>query len=96
MTATLLERLNATLRDVPDFPTPGVLFKDITPVLADPALMREVVTAMLAPFAGAGMAGKNVENDGRAIDDAHIEGFFEVAGLARGKLFVKHDQIKLE
>jgi adenine phosphoribosyltransferase len=55
MTATLLERLNATLRDVPDFPTPGVLFKDITPVLADPALMREVVTAMLAPFAGAGI-----------------------------------------
>jgi adenine phosphoribosyltransferase len=53
MTATLLERLNATLRDVPDFPTPGILFKDITPVLAAPALMREVVTAMLAPFAGA-------------------------------------------
>ncbi len=53
MTAPLLERLNATLRDVPDFPTPGILFKDITPVLAAPALMREVVTAMLAPFAGA-------------------------------------------
>lgn len=52
MTATLIERLTRTLRDVPDFPTPGIQFKDITPVLADPALMRDVVTAMLAPFAG--------------------------------------------
>jgi adenine phosphoribosyltransferase len=55
MTATLIERLHGTLRDVPDFPSPGILFKDITPVLADPALMREVVTAMLAPFAGTGI-----------------------------------------
>ncbi len=53
MTATLADRLIATLRDVPDFPTPGILFKDITPVLADPALMRDVVTAMVAPYLGA-------------------------------------------
>jgi adenine phosphoribosyltransferase len=49
MTATLIDRLTATLRDVPDFPSPGILFKDITPVLADPALMRDAVTAMLLP-----------------------------------------------
>lgn len=55
MTATLNERLSATLRDVPDFPSPGILFKDITPVLADPALMRDSITAMLAPFDGAGV-----------------------------------------
>ena len=55
MTATLADRLIATLRDVPDFPTPGILFKDITPVLADPALMRDVVTAMVAPYLGAGV-----------------------------------------
>ncbi len=53
MTATLIERLSATLRDVPDFPSPGILFKDITPVLADPALMRELITAMAAPYRGA-------------------------------------------
>ena len=49
MTSSLLDRLSATLRDVPDFPAPGILFKDITPVLADPVLMRDVITAMLAP-----------------------------------------------
>lgn len=55
MTATLIDRLTATLRDVPDFPSPGILFKDITPVLADPALMRDVMTAMLAPFRNSGV-----------------------------------------
>ena len=55
MTATLIARLTATLRDVPDFPTPGILFKDITPVLADPALMREAISAMAAPFVHSGI-----------------------------------------
>lgn len=49
MTASLIDRLSATLRDVRDFPAPGILFKDITPVLADPALMRDALAAMLAP-----------------------------------------------
>jgi adenine phosphoribosyltransferase len=35
-----LQRLREGVRDVPDFPKPGILFKDITPVLADPALFR--------------------------------------------------------
>lgn len=55
MTATLVDRLSATLRDVPDFPTAGILFKDITPVLADPALMRDVITAMIGPFRASGI-----------------------------------------
>src|SRR5688572_7038313 len=37
------------LRDVPDFPKPGILFKDITPLLASPAAMREAI-AQLARF----------------------------------------------
>ncbi|MCC7303566.1 MAG: adenine phosphoribosyltransferase [Bacteroidia bacterium] len=40
---TLRDKLNGVIRDVPDFPKPGILFKDITPVLQDPALCREVV-----------------------------------------------------
>lgn len=36
------------IRDVPDFPQPGILFKDITPVLADPHALREVIDAMAA------------------------------------------------
>jgi adenine phosphoribosyltransferase len=39
--AELLAR--ALVRDVPDFPKPGILFKDITPVLEDPKALREVV-----------------------------------------------------
>ena len=55
MNDTLVSRLTSTLRDVPDFPTPGILFKDITPVLADPALMRDVLLMMLAPFRTSGV-----------------------------------------
>lgn len=51
----LQQRVGAVLRDVPDFPRPGILFKDITPLLADPALMREVIAAMCAPHLGAGV-----------------------------------------
>ncbi len=52
---TLETRVSRALRDVPDFPKPGILFKDITPVLADPHLMRDVVDAMCAPYADAGI-----------------------------------------
>ncbi len=38
--------LRASIRDVPDFPKPGVLFKDITPLLKNPAAFREAVRRM--------------------------------------------------
>ena len=41
-----LERVAALIRDVPDYPTPGVLFRDITPVLADPAAFATVTTEL--------------------------------------------------
>jgi adenine phosphoribosyltransferase len=50
--STLLEDLKACIRDVPDFPKPGILFKDVTPVLADPHLFGRVINAMAAPFRG--------------------------------------------
>ncbi|MFL5605386.1 MAG: adenine phosphoribosyltransferase, partial [Gemmatimonadaceae bacterium] len=37
-------RVRRALRDVPDFPKPGIVFKDITPVLADAALFAEVTS----------------------------------------------------
>lgn len=55
MSLSLAERVARVVRDVPDFPKPGITFKDITPLLADATLMREVVRAMQAPFAGAGI-----------------------------------------
>jgi adenine phosphoribosyltransferase len=36
-------RIKSAIRDVPDFPTPGILFKDITPILLDPTLCRDIV-----------------------------------------------------
>jgi adenine phosphoribosyltransferase len=39
-----MERLKANIRDVPDFPRPGVVFKDITPILNDGQLFRLAVT----------------------------------------------------
>ncbi len=41
------------IRDVPDFPKPGVVFKDITPLLADAAAFLRVTEAMAAPWRGA-------------------------------------------
>jgi adenine phosphoribosyltransferase len=37
---------------VPDFPEPGIVFRDITPLLADAAAFRAATDALLAPFAG--------------------------------------------
>jgi adenine phosphoribosyltransferase len=45
----LLEKL---IRDVPDFPKPGIMFKDITPLLADPAGLALAVELMANPFRG--------------------------------------------
>jgi adenine phosphoribosyltransferase len=47
--------VRATLRDVPDFPKPGILFKDITPVLADAALFAGVTTEMADAYRDAGV-----------------------------------------
>jgi adenine phosphoribosyltransferase len=38
------------VRDVPDFPRPGIMFKDITPLLADPAAFAECIDALCAPW----------------------------------------------
>ncbi len=40
--------LAAKIRDVPDFPKPGIVFKDIMPLLADPAALRETVDRLAA------------------------------------------------
>jgi adenine phosphoribosyltransferase len=42
----LSNKLKKVIRDVPDFPKPGIIFKDITPILLDPQLMREIVATM--------------------------------------------------
>lgn len=50
--ADLVDRLVELIRDVADFPEPGVVFKDITPVLADGPTFGAVIEALAAPFRG--------------------------------------------
>lgn len=52
MTDALARRILSRMRDVEDFPQPGVTFKDLTPVLADGELLAEVVAAHADPWAG--------------------------------------------
>jgi adenine phosphoribosyltransferase len=43
--------LRGRIRDIPDFPRAGIVFKDITPLLLDAPLFRRVTEALAAPFA---------------------------------------------
>jgi adenine phosphoribosyltransferase len=48
----LSERLRAAILDVPDFPKPGILFKDITPVFTDSELCHDLAVAIAKEFSG--------------------------------------------
>lgn len=45
-----LDLLRRRIRDVPDFPTPGIVFKDITPMLADARSFGVAIDALAEPF----------------------------------------------
>ncbi|GAA4284543.1 adenine phosphoribosyltransferase [Brevibacterium daeguense] len=47
-----LKRAQALITTTPDFPEPGVQFRDISPMLADPEALRVVFDGLAAPFAG--------------------------------------------
>ncbi len=65
--------LKALVRDVPDFPKPGILFKDIMPVFADPGAFRYAVRALCDPFRGARLG---------AVAGAEARGFLFAAPMA--------------
>ncbi len=71
------EALDRLVRDVPDFPSPGILFKDITPLLADP----DGLAAVVAAIADAGR-----DADGRPVVDKVVgmeaRGFILAAPVA--------------
>lgn len=50
-----MNELAALIRDVPDFPKPGIVFKDITPLLADASGLAEAVRQLAAPYRDAGV-----------------------------------------
>ena len=47
----LAEKIRGTIRDIRDYPRPGIVFKDITPLLGDPGLFREISAALVAQYA---------------------------------------------
>lgn len=51
----LTERLRQTLRAIPDYPKPGIVFQDITPVLQDGHLFRQIREALADPFRTSGI-----------------------------------------
>ena len=53
MTAPAPLDLRPYLRDIPDFPKPGILFKDITPLLADPKAFGSAIDQFVDRFSGA-------------------------------------------
>jgi len=61
------------IRDIPDFPKPGIMFKDITPLLSNPAAFREAIAQFQRHFAGHGI---------NVIAAAEARGFIFGAPLA--------------
>jgi len=48
----IADQIKAAIRDIPDFPKPGIIFKDITPILKDPALCQNIVDAFAEKLSG--------------------------------------------
>lgn len=65
--------LKAYIRDVPDFPKPGIMFRDITPLLANPHAFSEAIEQMAAHY-----EGKQID----AVVAAEARGFIFAAPLA--------------
>ena len=52
----LEQEIREAIRDIPDWPKPGIVFKDITPILKDPRLFKRTTEAMALPFGDAGLS----------------------------------------
>lgn len=50
-----MDALRRALRTIPDFPEPGIQFKDIAPILANPSLLRTAINALIEPFEDVGI-----------------------------------------
>ena len=61
-----IEQIGALIRDVPDFPKPGIVFKDITPLLADPMAFAAVIDLIVVHF-GRGNVDKVVGIEARGF-----------------------------
>lgn len=87
-----LDRVRSLVRDVPDFPQPGVLFRDLSPALANGPAFGEIVAALAQPFSSAQPLTPNmvlaVEARGFVLGGAvaHAAGVGLVCARKPGKL----------
>lgn len=51
----IVDRISAKIQDVPDFPKPGIVFKDITPLLADTVAFRQLIEHWQERYSGKGI-----------------------------------------
>ncbi len=90
-----LQRAKALIRDVPDFPKTGILFRDVTPLLKDHQALRDVTVAMAAPWRGHVDVVAGMESRGFIFGTALAQelgvGFIPVR--KRGKLPYKTESI---
>ena len=68
-----MTELRSFVRDIPDYPKPGILFRDITPMLADPKALAAAADALAEPF-----IGQNID----IIAAAEARGFIFAAPMA--------------
>jgi adenine phosphoribosyltransferase len=64
------EELKTYIRDIPDFPKPGIVFKDITPLLADARALAATVDHIAEPFLGSVDAVLGIESRGFIVGAA--------------------------
>ncbi len=89
MTRNVEEILRSRIRDIPDFPKPGIIFKDITPLLADEVAFSTVIDEIVVSF-GRGTIDKVVGIEARGFIVASPVAYHFGAGFVpvrkRGKL----------
>jgi adenine phosphoribosyltransferase len=80
--------LKAHIRDIPDFPKPGIVFKDITPLLADATALRATVDAFVERYRGKADVVLGIESRGFILGSAVAYGLGRGIALVRkpGKL----------
>lgn len=71
--APTVEAIKNAIRDVPDFPKPGIIFKDITPLLQSPNLLDASMKELAAPYRDAGI---------EAVVGIDARGFIFATGVA--------------
>jgi adenine phosphoribosyltransferase len=91
----------AHIRDIPDWPEPGIVFKDITPLLAHPGAFSAAIDAMIEPFAGSGIT-KVVGIEARGfilgapIADRLDAGFVPIRKAGKLPHDIHHQEYELE